>query len=89
MMSRYWRAGDTILSIVSKEIADSGYFYEKDARPLPNLPSLFIQRKLVCCSCGEKLRRIKLKASRIHWDLQKVCHTTFGLINLTTICYKP
>lgn len=34
-------------------------------------PILFIQRKLVCGNCGEKLRRMKQRPPRIRWDCKK------------------
>lgn len=73
---RYWRAGDFPL-IVSKEIGTAVTSMRK-RKATAQSPIIFIQRKLVCCSCGEKLRRIKLKSSRIHWTCKK-CGIPFSL----------
>lgn len=39
----------------------------------------FIHKRLVCCNCGGKLKRMKLKSSRIHWICEK-CNIQFRLI---------
>lgn len=49
---RYWSAGD-FPPIVSKEIGTQVTSMRKTEDPLPNLPSMFIQKKLVCSHCGE------------------------------------
>lgn len=39
----------------------------------------FIHKRLICCNCGGKLKRMKLKSSRIHWICEK-CNIQFRLI---------
>ena len=73
---RYWNAGD-FPPIISKEMGLAITSMRKQ-KATTQSPIIFIQKKLVCCSCGEKLRRIKLKSSRIHWTCKK-CGTPFSL----------
>ena len=73
---RYGSAGD-FPPIISKEMGSAITSMRKQ-KATTQSSIIFIQKKLVCCSCGEKLRRIKLKSSRIHWTCKK-CDTRFSL----------
>ena len=50
---RYWSAGD-FPPIISKEMGSAITSMRKQ-KATTQSPIIFIQKKLVCCSCGEKL----------------------------------
>ena len=89
---RYWNAGD-FPPIISKEMGSAITSIRKQ-KATTYSSIIFIQKKLVCCSCGEKLRRIKLKSSRIHWTCKKCGTTDYDLLQAVTdkllmCCHKP
>lgn len=94
---RYWN-DDGFPSIVSKEMGSAITALRKQKATF-QCPIKFIQKKLVCCSCGKKVSRISQKPPQVCWDCRD-CQNRFGPISdnellqavtekLLTVCRNP
>ena len=79
---RYWN-GSRLPSIISKEKGAAITAMRKQ-RTTSQCLIPFIQKRLVCCSCGQLLKRNSKSFPRIHWDCQP-CGTRFGPITDTSL----
>lgn len=93
---RYWNSDD-YPSIVSKETGSAVISMRKQ-RATAQSPIMFIQKKLICSSCGSGLYRTVQRSPRVRWDC-KNCGKRIGTTDsdllqavtdkLLAICHAP